>query len=234
MGTMESGDEGIQRNEKRIYVSVRLRPLNDKEIMRNDVSDWECINDNTVVYKNANLSASERLMYPSVYVFDRVFRTDSATREVYEQGARDVALSVLCGMNSSVFAYGQTSSGKTFTMTGITEYAIEDVYKYIQKHPEREFVVKFSAMEIYNESVRDLLSFDSTPLRLLDDPERGTTVEKLTEEILRDWNHVIQLLSVCEAQRQIGETSLNETSSRSHQIIRLTVDSISREFLEFC
>ncbi|XP_073041304.1 kinesin-like protein KIN-7E [Primulina eburnea] len=231
MGTMESGDEGIQGNEERIYVSVRLRPLNDKEILRNDVSDWECINDNTIVYKSANLSASERLMYPSVYVFDSVFRTDSATREVYEQGARDVALSVLSGMNSSVFAYGQTSSGKTFTMTGITEYAIEDVYKYIQKHPEREFVLKFSAMEIYNESVRDLLSFDSTPLRLLDDPERGTIVEKLTEEILRDWNHMNQLLSVCEAQRRIGETSLNETSSRSHQIIRLTVDSISREFL---
>ncbi|KZV25965.1 hypothetical protein F511_08910 [Dorcoceras hygrometricum] len=210
METMESGDDEIQGNEERIHVSVRLRPLNDKEVLGNDVSDWECINDNTIVYKNANLSASERLMYPSVYVFDKVFRTDSVTRDVYEQGAKDVALSVLSGMNSSIFAYGQTSSGKTFTMTGITEYAIEDVYKYIQKHPEREFVLKFSAMEIYNESVRDLLTFDSTPLRLLDDPE-------------------VDLLSAS-SQRRIGETSLNETSSRSHQIIRLTVDSISREF----
>ncbi|GFP83257.1 kinesin-like protein nack1 [Phtheirospermum japonicum] len=224
---MESGEE----YDERIYVSVRLRPLNEKEIMRNDVSDWECINDKTIVYKNAGLSASERSMYPTAYTFDRVFRTDCSTRDVYEKGAKDVAISVVNGMNSSVFAYGQTSSGKTYTMTGITEYAIADIYEYIEKHPERDFVLKFSAMEIYNESVRDLLSLDSTPLRLLDDPERGTIVEKLTEEILKDWNHVIHLLSICEAQRQIGETSLNEMSSRSHQIIRLTIESSSCEFL---
>ncbi|GFQ08106.1 kinesin-like protein nack1, partial [Phtheirospermum japonicum] len=117
--------------------------------MRNDVSDWECINDKTIVYKNAGLSASERSMYPTAYTFD-----------VYEKGAKDVAISVVNGMNSSVFAYGQTSSGKTYTMTGITEYAIADIYEYIEKAPERDFVLKFSAMEIYNESVRDLLSLD--------------------------------------------------------------------------
>ncbi|KAK4417364.1 Kinesin-like protein KIN-7H [Sesamum alatum] len=228
---MESGEELMGGNEERIHVSVRLRPLNSKEILRNDVSDWECINDDTVVYKNVNLSASDRSMYPTAYTFDRVFRSDCSTREVYEKGAKDVAVSVLSGLNSSVFAYGQTSSGKTYTMTGVTEYAIADIYEYVQKHPERQFVLKFSAMEIYNESVRDLLSVDSTPLRLLDDPERGTIVEKLTEEILRDWDHVVQLLSVCEAQRQIGETSLNEMSSRSHQIIRLTIESTSRDFL---
>ncbi|KAH6765402.1 hypothetical protein C2S52_016385 [Perilla frutescens var. hirtella] len=231
MGTVEGGEVVVRGNEERIYVSVRLRPLNGKEILRHDVSDWECINDNTIVYKNANLSASERSMYPTAYTFDKVFRPNCSTREVYEKAAKDVAISVVGGLNSSVFAYGQTSSGKTFTMTGITEYAIADIYDYIQKHPEREFVLKFSALEIYNESVRDLLSVDSTPLRLLDDPERGTVVEKLTDETIRDWDHVLQLLSVCEAERQIGETSLNEVSSRSHQIIRLTVESSSREFL---
>ncbi|KAJ8567597.1 hypothetical protein K7X08_019805 [Anisodus acutangulus] len=231
---MGAGDEVAKEaggHEERILVSVRLRPLNDKEILRNDVSDWECINDTTISYKNVNLSVSERSMYPSAYTFDRVFRTNCSTRQVYEEAAKDVALSVVSGFNSSVFAYGQTSSGKTFTMTGITEYAIADIYDYIQKHTERDFILKFSAMEIYNESVRDLLSTDNTLLRLLDDPERGTIVEKLTEETLRDWNHVIQLLSICEAQRQIGETALNETSSRSHQIIRLTIESSAREYL---
>ncbi|THG16517.1 hypothetical protein TEA_009613 [Camellia sinensis var. sinensis] len=116
-------------------------------------------------------------------------------------------------------------------MTGITEYAIADIYDYIEKHNEREFLLKFSAMEIYNESVRDLLSTDSSPLRLLDDPKRGTVTEKLTEEPLRDWNNVMELLSICEAQRQIGETTLNETSSKSHQIIRLTIESSARQFL---
>ncbi|XP_019177469.1 PREDICTED: kinesin-like protein KIN-7F isoform X3 [Ipomoea nil] len=227
---MEGGGEETMRGE-RILVSVRLRPLNHKEILRNDVSDWGCVNQTTIVYRNVDLSASERSMYPSVYGFDRVFNSDCSTRKVYEEAAKEVALSVVNGFNSSVFAYGQTSSGKTYTMTGITEYAISDIYDHIQKHTERDYVLKLSAMEIYNESVRDLLSSDVTPLRLLDDPERGTVVEKLTEETVEDWNHVVDLLSICEAQRQIGETNLNETSSRSHQIIRLTVESSVREFL---
>ncbi|XP_024014128.1 kinesin-like protein KIN-7E isoform X3 [Eutrema salsugineum] len=136
-----------------------------------------------------------------------------------------------CQRNQLIFAYGQTSSGKTYTMTGITEYAVADIFDYIFKHEDRAFVVKFSAIEIYNEAIRDLLSPDSTPLRLRDDPEKGAVVEKTTEEILRDWNHLKDLISVCEAQRKIGETSLNERSSRSHQIIKLTVESSAREFL---
>ncbi|KAG4114680.1 hypothetical protein ERO13_D12G060800v2 [Gossypium hirsutum] len=230
---MDGGEEQMQEPagcEERIFVSVRLRPLNYKEIARQDVSDWECINDNTIIYRNS-LSVSERSMYPTAYTFDRVFSPDCPNQQVYEAGAKAVAISVVSGINSSVFAYGQTSSGKTYTMIGITEYAMTDIYDYIQRHKEREFILKFSAMEIYNESVRDLLSADSTPLRLLDDPERGTVVEKLTEETLQDWNHFKQLLSVCEAQRQIGETSLNEISSRSHQNLRVMIESSAREFL---
>ncbi|KAL6316467.1 hypothetical protein AAG906_018170 [Vitis piasezkii] len=162
---------------------------------------------------------------------DRVFGQNCSTRQVYDEGAKEVALSVVNGINSSIFAYGQTSSGKTYTMTGITECAVSDIYDYVERHRDREFKLKFSAMEIYNEALRDLLSSDSAPLRLLDDPERGTVVDKLTEETLRDRNHLQELLSICEAQRQIGETALNETSSRSHQILRLTIESSARKFV---
>ncbi|KAJ8762159.1 hypothetical protein K2173_007313 [Erythroxylum novogranatense] len=224
----ESPVHESQGSEEKIFVSVRLRPLNDREISRNDVLDWECINDNTIVFKT---SMPERSLFPTAYTFDRVFGTECSTKQVYDEGAKELVLSVLNGMNCTIFAYGQTSSGKTYTMSGITQFAVTDIYNYIEKHKEREFQLKFSAMEIYNEAVRDLLSHDSTPLRLLDDPERGTVVEKLTEETLVDSNHLQELLSICEAQRQIGETSLNETSSRSHQILRLTVESSSRENL---
>lgn len=57
--------------EEKIFVSVRLRPLNEKEILRRDVSDWECINDTTIIYKNPNLSVSERSMYPTAYSFGK-------------------------------------------------------------------------------------------------------------------------------------------------------------------
>ncbi|KAG5410909.1 hypothetical protein IGI04_007228, partial [Brassica rapa subsp. trilocularis] len=212
---------------EKILVSVRVRPRNDKEKTRNDICDWECVNNTTIICNN---NLPERSLFPSTYTFDKVFGFDSPTKQVYEDGAKEVALCVLEGINSSIFAYGQTSSGKTYTMSGITEFAMNDIFCYIQKHKEREFTLKFSAIEIYNEAVRDLLSGDNNQLRLLDDPERGTVVEKLIEETLRDRTHLEELLSICETQRKIGETSLNETSSRSHQILRLTIESSGREF----
>ncbi|XP_010535299.1 PREDICTED: kinesin-like protein KIN-7I [Tarenaya hassleriana] len=214
-------------NAEKILVSVRVRPLNEKEMTRNDICDWECINNTTIICKN---NFPERSLFPSAYSYDRVFGFESPTKHVYEEGAKEVVLCVLTGINSSIFAYGQTSSGKTYTMSGITEFAMDDIYDYIEKHKEREFILRFSAIEIYNEAVRDLLSGDNTPLRLLDDPERGTVVEKLREETLKDRSHLEELLSICETQRKIGETSLNETSSRSHQILRLTIESSGREF----
>ncbi|XP_019424473.1 PREDICTED: kinesin-like protein KIN-7F [Lupinus angustifolius] len=220
--------QGAEGHEERIVVSVRVRPLNDKELAKNDVSEWECSNDTTIIYRS-NVPVSDRSLYPTAYSFDRVFRPDCPTRKVYEEAAKEVALSVLSGINSSIFAYGQTCSGKTYTMSGITEYAVTDIFNYIENHKEREYVVKFSALEIYNESVRDLLSTDTTPLRLLDDRERGTVVEKLTEETVLGLNHFEELLFFCETQRQIGETSLNEASSRSHQILRLTIESSACE-----
>ncbi|KAG6572067.1 Kinesin-like protein KIN-7E, partial [Cucurbita argyrosperma subsp. sororia] len=220
--------QGINAREEKILVLVRLRPLNEKEIMMNEAVDWECINDTSILYRN---TLREGSTFPSAYTFDRVFGGDCSTKQVYEEGAKEIAFSVVSGINSSIFAYGQTSSGKTYTMNGILEHSVSDIFDYIRKHEERAFVVKFSAIEIYNEAVRDLLSTDTTTLRLLDDHERGTVVEKVTEETLRDWNHLKELISMCEAQRRIGETSLNEKSSRSHQIIKLTIESSAREFL---
>ncbi|CAN8274075.1 unnamed protein product [Cochlearia groenlandica] len=212
--------------EEKILVSVRVRPLNEKEKTKNDRCDWECVNNTTILCKSHNLPDNK-----SSFTYDKVFGFESPTKQVYDDGAKEVALCVLSGINSSIFAYGQTSSGKTYTMSGITEFAMDDIFVYIDKHKqERKFTLKFSAMEIYNEAVRDLLCEDSnTPLRLLDDPERGTVVEKLKEEIITDRNHLGELLSICETQRKIGETCLNETSSRSHQILRLTIESSRRE-----
>ncbi|KAL3639110.1 hypothetical protein CASFOL_017017 [Castilleja foliolosa] len=213
-------------HDEKIFVSIRLRPLNDTELSKNDVSEWECIDNTTLLFKN---TLHERTLQLTAYTFDRVFGYDSPTRQVYDESAKKIALSVLNGMNSTIFAYGQTSSGKTYTMSGITECTVADVYEYINMHPEREFILKFSAMEIYNEAVRDLLVLEGGPLRLLDDPER-TVVDKLTEVMVTDCNHLRELLSICEAQRQNGETTLNEVSSRSHQILRLTVESQARGY----
>ncbi|KAK4274818.1 hypothetical protein QN277_017989 [Acacia crassicarpa] len=212
-------------HEERILVSVRLRPLNQKEKARNDVSEWECISPNAIRCKNTLPESSSSF---DAYTFDNVFGDDCSTQQIYEAAVKQVALSVLSGINSSVFAYGQTSSGKTYTMTGITEHAVRDIYDYIETNQDKEFVLKFSAMEIYNENVRDLLGADNTPLRLLDDPRKGTIVEKLKEEVLTGRSHLQRLLSICAAQRTTQETTMNETSSRSHQILRLTIEGSPR------
>ncbi|RZR81435.1 hypothetical protein BHM03_00007654 [Ensete ventricosum] len=118
---------------EKIFVSVRLRPLSEKEVAANDSCDWECINDTTIIFRN---SLPERSMIPTAYTFG------------------EFALFTGCFQSElqiSVF--------------------IPIVVLFVLQHEERAFVLKFSAIEIYNEAVKDLLSTDSIPLRLLDDPE---------------------------------------------------------------
>ncbi|KAI5674155.1 hypothetical protein M9H77_14519 [Catharanthus roseus] len=215
---------GPKSHEEKILVTVRVRPLSAKEQAAYDLIAWDFSDEHTILSKNLN---HERPSGP--YVFDKVFDPCCSNRKVYEDGARNVALSVLTGINATIFAYGQTSSGKTFTMRAITENSIKDIYEHINMTPERDFVLKFSAIEIYNETVVDLLNRESGPLRLLDDPEKGTIVDKLIEDVVKDIEHLRHLISICEAQRQVGETALNCKSSRSHQIIRLTIESSLRE-----
>ncbi|KAJ7975156.1 Kinesin-like protein [Quillaja saponaria] len=213
--------------EEKIVVTVRLRPLNKREHLAKDQVAWDCIDDHAIVFKHP---PQERSIQPTSFTFDKVFGPTSLTETVYEEGVKNVALSALMGINATIFAYGQTSSGKTYTMRGITENAVNDIYKHIMKTPERDFTIKISGLEIYNENVRDLLKSESgRSLKLLDDPEKGVVVEKLVEERANNDQHLRHLISICEAQRQVGETALNDNSSRSHQIIRLTIESTLRE-----
>ncbi|KAL8217643.1 hypothetical protein R6Q57_021016 [Mikania cordata] len=99
-----SGDEFEISNEQestaqdeKIFVAVRVSPLNGKEIAKGDTSNWECVNTTTIVFKN---NPSERSTYPSAYTFDRVYGCDSSTKQVYEEGVKGIALSVLNGINS--------------------------------------------------------------------------------------------------------------------------------------
>ncbi|KAF9593644.1 hypothetical protein IFM89_024461 [Coptis chinensis] len=218
--TPASTPGGPKAREEKIVVTVRLRPLSKRELNLKDQVAWECVDDQTIIYKPPS---QERSIASASYTFDKVFGPVSETEAVYEEGVKNVALSALMGINATIFAYGQTSSGKTYTMRGITEKAVNDIYNHILNTPERDFSIKISGLEIYNENVRDLLNSDSgRNLKLLDDPEKGTVVEKLVEETANGDQHLRHLISICEAQRQVGETALNDTSSRSHQIIRLT------------
>ncbi|KAF5956820.1 hypothetical protein HYC85_004045 [Camellia sinensis] len=93
--------------EEKIFVSVRLRPLNEKEIARNDVCDWECINEDTVIFKNCNLPLPVRSMYSTAYTFvmcgTEYLGVTAPQKKVYEKEAKDVALSVVSGINCEYY-----------------------------------------------------------------------------------------------------------------------------------
>lgn len=160
----------------------RFRPLNAVEVANGGGVDI-LINDNTQVFikkvrKSFSLPTSipnpqgaNSDMQPSgthSFGFDHVFDISASQNEVYANAARPVVESVFDGFNGTIMAYGQTSSGKTFTMEGkskkddstrgIIPRIVDSVFEYINKSPESiEFMVKVSVLEIYMEELRDLL-----------------------------------------------------------------------------
>lgn len=110
----------------------------------------------------------------SFFTYDRIFDEDSSTEEVYEGVARDLVQSVVRGMNSTIFAYGQTSSGKTFTMQGggtedspgIVQMAARDLFNLMDATPDRVFLMRVSYLEIYQEDIKDLLRPDIAKLQV--------------------------------------------------------------------
>ncbi|GIL68311.1 hypothetical protein Vafri_21594 [Volvox africanus] len=134
------------------------------------------------------------------------------------------------GFNSTVFAYGQTSSGKTHTMRGshdspgIIPLAVSEAFSLIEANESREYLIRVSYMEIYNEDINDLLAPENVKLPIKEGPY-GPYVCGLREDIVTSPEQVLELLTTGEANRHIGSTKMNEKSSRSHTIFRMVVES---------
>uniref|UniRef100_A0A8C5LPC5 Centromere-associated protein E n=1 Tax=Leptobrachium leishanense TaxID=445787 RepID=A0A8C5LPC5_9ANUR len=168
--------------------------------------------------------------------FDRVFHSNETSDQVYQEMAVPILQSVLHGYHGTIFAYGQTSSGKTYTMMGtansigIIPQAVQDTFKIIQEIRNREFLLRVSYMEIYNETVTDLLCDDrkKKPLEVREDLDRTVYVADLTEEIVMVPDQVMKWIKKGEKNRHYGETKMNEHSSRSHTIFRMIIESRER------
>ncbi|KYQ93734.1 kinesin family member 11 [Tieghemostelium lacteum] len=166
------------------------------------------------------------------YTFDHLFGTEDENLIIYDTVARQLVHSTMEGYNSTIFAYGITSSGKTFTMKGtgkknpgIIPLAIQDVFNFIQQTKDREFLLRVSYMEIYNEIINDLLAPENINLKVHEHPTTGIYVGNLKEEIVLSLDHVMSLISAGEAYRHVGTTNYNDQSSRSHTILRMIVES---------
>lgn len=187
------------------------------------------------------LIKSERVTGKTFFTYDRAFGETTSTEMVYESVAKGIVNSVVAGINGTVFAYGQTSSGKTYTMQGagsiadgtkpgcggIIHMAAKDIFRQIALTRDRNFIVKTSFLEIYNEEVRDLLTENEKPLSIRENGQKGVFVE-CTEETVSDAKGLFDVIHRGEKARMVASTAMNERSSRSHTIIRIMVESTSR------
>ncbi|XP_027353214.1 kinesin-like protein KIN-7K, chloroplastic [Abrus precatorius] len=210
-----------QRAKENVTVTVRFRPLNPREIRQGEEIAWYADGE-TIVRNEYNPSLA--------YAYDRVFGPTTTTRQVYDVAAQHVVSGAMEGINGTVFAYGVTSSGKTHTMhgdqrsPGIIPLAVKDAFSIIQETPNREFLLRVSYLEIYNEVVNDLLNPAGQNLRIREDAQ-GTYVEGVKEEVVLSPAHALSLIAAGEEHRHVGSTNFNLLSSRSHTIFTLTIES---------
>ncbi|GAB0092447.1 Kinesin-like protein [Sergentomyia squamirostris] len=229
--------------EERLTVAVRIRPSNES-------NEQKCVH---VTSKKTLLFDDGSKTKPMKYVYDHVFGEDSSQEEVYVKTTAPLVKDVLSGLNAAAFAYGATGSGKTHTMLGpnpkkaatpqtdtapktaleqandgLMVRAIAEIFEFVEKSDNSEAIrVSISYLEIYNELIRDLLQ-PGGPLELRED-NRGAriTVAGLSEVTTTQRHEVISLLLKGNKARTMEPTASNQTSSRSHALLSVTVTQSS-------
>ena len=143
--------------------------------------------------------------------------------------------SVMDGYHGTIFAYGQTGSGKTYTMVGdrkdgvpgVMTLAVDQMFKHISQDTYRDYMIRVSYMEIYNEKVRDLLNpaAQNEELKVRNDVKKGFFVE-CQEVVCSNDEQIYAMLDAGNTLRTTAATQMNAASSRSHAIFRMTIESV--------
>ncbi|KAL7076222.1 hypothetical protein ACQ4LE_004589 [Meloidogyne hapla] len=219
-----------------VKVSVRCRPLSKREKELGFVQPIVEVDYTGKSILVASSNGQSDLL--KCYQFDEVFGPDSRQPDVYNSIARPVVENVLEGFNGTVFAYGQTGTGKTYTMSGdpsmgeqgIIQYSFAHIFDHIaESGHEKKFLVRISYMEIYNEELRDLL-VRSVPgavqshLEIKERADVGVYVKDLLSVTVSSADQCMRIMQLGNANRHTGKTSMNEQSSRSHAIFTITIE----------
>ena len=219
-------------NPANVNVICRFRPMNDLE----KTSGNEQVCDFTSPTSLTFHSSREKNVYR--FNFDRIFPPSSTQKDIYDFGVKGIIDSVLDGYNGTVLAYGQTSSGKTYTMQGemdeerrqgIIPRMINHVFKHIYSNEGTDFMIKVSMIEIYQEKIRDLFDVSRVNLNIREDSIKGIYVDGATERYVGAPNDVLNLLEIGSANRAQAATNMNEHSSRSHSIFILTINQTNKQ-----
>ncbi|NXK97621.1 KIF19 protein, partial [Formicarius rufipectus] len=164
------------------------------------------------------------------FVFDVVFDSTATQEEVYVSTIKSLIEGVISGYNATIFAYGPTGTGKTYTMLGtdsepgIYVRALDDLFKGLEATAEEmDYTVSMSYLEIYNEAIRDLLNPSSGFLDLREDSRGSIQIAGITEVSTTNAQEVTQLLEKGNKQRTQEPTAANGASSRSHAVLQVMV-----------
>lgn len=230
---VESKRNSKQKESKgNVLVSVRVRP--DVGAQDKSQADGEWMVDGRralIAYRGKE---------GGDYHYDNVFGTYDDNSKVYDSCAKRLVRRVMEGYHGTVFAYGMTGTGKTFSMQGtmaspgVIPLAITDIFSYIRETPQREFLLRVSYLEIYNEKIHDLLATSGggaaqqEEIKLREDPKRGVYATPLKEEIVQSPTQLLRVIHRGDMQRRTGTTQWNARSSRSHAVVQIVVESRER------
>ncbi|XP_014470851.1 PREDICTED: centromere-associated protein E [Dinoponera quadriceps] len=207
-----------------IKVAIKIRPLIKREKDDNLPIQWVG-QGNAIVAVDAEIKKRG----DGRFQFDHIFNMDASNNDVFCSIVSPIIDAAVNGFNGTVFAYGQTSSGKTYTMMGTKEedgiipLAIKRLFEAIADTPGREFLLRVSYLEIYNEKVNDLLTNNKDDLKIHEG--NGQVLVECKEVVINSPENILSLMSKGNKNRKIGETNMNERSSRSHTIFRITIES---------
>ncbi|ERN10743.1 kinesin-like protein KIN-5C [Amborella trichopoda] len=238
---------GRHEKEKGVNVQVllRCRPFSDDELRCNAPQVITCNEWQREVAVSQNIAGKQ---IDRIFTFDKVFGPSAHQSDLYEQAVVPIVNEVLEGFNCTIFAYGQTGTGKTYTMegdskkskngelppgAGVIPRAVKQIFDTLEGQ-NAEYSVKVTFLELYNEEITDLLAPEEIskaaldekqkkPLLLMEDGKGGVLVRGLEEEIVTSANEIFTLLERGSAKRRTAETLLNKQSSRSHSLFSITI-----------
>lgn len=221
-----------------IMVSVRVRPLSKKESEIDSRYLVHVLDSNLVVLMDptSDLSLPEDSFRSNrsrekQYAFDLAFNQSASQSGIFEKTTKILIESICNGYNATVFAYGATGAGKTHTMIGDLEnpglmiLTFEEVFATISSLSlERQYKVKLSYVEIYNEEVRDLFSTNNESLEIREDSIKGISIAGVSGMMVTSPKEVITLINNGNRRRTCEATMANEVSSRSHAVLQVVVE----------
>ncbi|CAF1281260.1 unnamed protein product [Adineta steineri] len=205
--------------ECNIRVVARFRPLNESEkrAASESVVEFPSNKDDTIHITD------------KAFIFDKVFRPNATQEKVYNETAKEIVKDVLNGYNGTIFAYGQTSSGKTHTMEGvmgsdgqqgIIPRIVQDIFNHMHTlNTNLDFQIKISYFEIYLDKIHDLLDVSKTNLPVHEDKNGVPYVKGVTQRFVSLPNEVFKIMNEGKNNRHTAVTNMNEHSSRSHSVL---------------